>query len=61
MTKLRVNFGGQDWHVDLTVEEFEKRYASNSEFIILPLLLFDKPSSTLRVRPSQIKYYFEEL
>lgn len=61
MTKLRVNFGGDDWRVDLSVEEFEQRLSAGSEFITLPLIFFEKPHATVRVRPSQIRYYLEEL
>jgi len=61
MKELRVNFGGADWHVNKTVEEFEEELNNKKEFILLPLLFDGRPDSILRVRPSQIRYYFEEL
>jgi glutaredoxin len=61
MTKLRINCGGSDLHADLTVQEFEEMLSSGQEFITMPILFFDRPHSILRVRPNQIRYYFEEL
>lgn len=61
-TELRVNFGSEDWRVDLTVDQFEELLNdTNNLFIILPLLFAGKPHSTLRVRPQQIRYYYEVL
>jgi len=61
MNKLCVNFGNSDWHVGMSVEEFEAAKDSGKEFIILPLLFNNVHHSVLRVRPSQIRYYFEEV
>lgn len=62
MPKTRVNIGGSDWHVGMTMVEFENALESYSYgFLHLPLLLDEKPHANMRVRPSQIKYYYEEL
>ena len=61
MNKLRVNFGKEDWHVDLTVYEFEDLLKEGTAFVTLPLLLGNEPHSKIRVRPQNIAYYYEEI
>lgn len=60
--KLRVNLGDMDWHVGMTMEEFENLYFhADGEFITLPLMFDNQPHANIKVRPSQIKYYLEEV
>lgn len=64
MSKTCVNFGGADWHVDMTIEQLEKAYGeagTTGEFITLPLLFDNAPHAVIRVRPSEIRYYLEQL
>ena len=58
--KLRVNYGSQDFHVDMTIEEFETELKSGKEFIKFNTLIGWVPFASIRVRPNQIKYYYEE-
>ena len=58
MDELRVFVAGAAYRVDIGVIEFEALLKSSDEFIRLPCLLDGRPCFVVKVRPSQIPYYY---
>jgi len=64
MGKLRINCGNSDWHIDMSLAEFQAALVQakeKGEHLQLTRMFGDCQDSILYVDPSRICYYSEEI